>query len=88
MTCYIVVTDEPTPRYGNRNKLMNYSHNAVVYSSPSAAKITAKRLLIMHPQIPAFWVCVYNSDRHPDVRPVLVTRAAPAPALTTNQRSE
>lgn len=75
MTCYIVVTAETTPRYGNRNKLMNHAHNAVVYSSPGAARATAKRLLVVHPDLPGCWVCTYNPERHPEVQPVLITRA-------------
>lgn len=75
MTCYIVITAEPKPRYGNRNKLMVHYHNACIYSSPGSAKDTAKRLLTMHPDVPGVWVCVYNSERHPEVQPVLVTRA-------------
>jgi len=54
---------------------MNHAHNAAIYSSPGAAKETAKRLLIMHPPVPGVWVCVYNEERHPDIPPVLITRA-------------
>ena len=76
MTCYIVVLEgsDGALRYGNRNKLMKYRDNAVLHSSPSSAKAAAKRLLCMHPDISRAVVCVYNVERHPEIRPVQLVR--------------
>jgi hypothetical protein len=77
LTCYIVIAQGHggSVRYGNRNKLMKNRDNAAIYPDPSSAKRTAGRLLILHTDLRQCVICVYNRDLHPDIMPLLVTRA-------------